>query len=859
MSTPESEIATPFPVEERGERDTDQPAWNPWGKPPPPGFFTGTFYSDDYKLATLPTRLAAMPGSAMAKGEEVLGGVLSDFGSTGNPGPVDVELGQLGERIAQDARARLKDLRPDPQTTGAAIQSLHALGSGLSTAVVGTALGGPAGAFGALSTTEGYDQYRTLLEQGVDPQTATKLALTRGALAGAGAVTPMAFGAGLFTRLATGAASNVAYGVADRSIDSAILRHAGYDDMADQEEVFDRTQLLTDLALGAGFGGWAHIHARMSGEDLAHTMSLDSSNVDAALVTNLALRDRASSPGVPISPAAAAAHSRALEGAVRALQDEQHVNVAGSGIEEASVLSRGGEPNPEVADIFARAVQDSGLLEEQAKLSQLEEALGRKITGEPEPQESGVTHRIIDEGEPSERHMVESPNGYTEAIRRGDTLQVLNTETAEAGQGRGEGTERMERLVEEAYKRGLTVTSDTKVSEAATKVYDRLERAGYEVTRNPAEPDGEGSLVATAGRPIFEVRPKPVDLEHRLATDEGLRAGLTAMKGETGWAEVGGRLLMDSEGKVLGRTKWIPREQWWAERPKGLTEDQVHAAVDKALAGSKLTKRQRSVVSFMADVHEERVQRAGTLAELQNAVPDLHEQPAPAVDLTVLASRASEFNREATVGVLDSWADDEPATLARVQDELERIIGRGHETPPAEPAEPLKLEAPPAGREQPTKAQRAARELDLFGEDRSREQQLADESRRRDLIRSPGGHVSLETGRPDDLFSQSVRQVDLADQARPFAQELPQGAQLAETETPTKPGEKEEAAESGVADRLAMQALEQRPGLKIPDADGTEVPAAAAKASADEEAARTEKSAPSLFQKLGDCFLRNGS
>ncbi len=109
-----------------------------------------------------------------------------------------------------------------------------------------------------------------------------------------------------------------------------------------------------------------------------------------------------------------------------------------------------------------------------------------------------------------EIHHVTSENGETTAkVRGGERLQILNTETAEVGQGQGEGTARIARMADEAADRGLTLASDTKVSQAAAKVYDKLEEQGYPVTRNPAEPDGDGNLVSTAGRPVFEVGPKP--------------------------------------------------------------------------------------------------------------------------------------------------------------------------------------------------------------------------------------------------------------------------------------------------------------------------------------------------------------
>lgn len=86
---------------------------------------------------------------------------------------------------------------------------------------------------------------------------------------------------------------------------------------------------------------------------------------------------------------------------------------------------------------------------------------------------------------------------------------VSGVEEPTGAQGKGEGAARLVRMADEAADRGLTLASDTKVSAAAAKVYDRLEKQGYPITRNPAEPDGEGNLVATAGRPVFEVGPKP--------------------------------------------------------------------------------------------------------------------------------------------------------------------------------------------------------------------------------------------------------------------------------------------------------------------------------------------------------------
>lgn len=254
----------------------------------------------------------------------------------------------------------------------------------------------------------------------------------------------------------------------------------------------------------------------------------------------------------------------------------------------------------------------------------------------------------------------------------------------------------------------------------------------------------------TADETVAPASPPPLN---RLRDDPDLRSGLQAMKAETGWAQVGGKLMRDATtDAVTGRTTWIPNSEWWPGRPKGLKEAEVHAAVDKALAGQPMKKRERAMVDFMTQVHDERLAMQATHAELKEAVTDLAEQPHEAVDITVLTSRAGDYDPEATAAVLDGWDDDEPETITRIRGELEQIIGNGQKT--------LIPEA--AGDLEPAEAQRtSAVALDLFGEDRSKEQALADETRRRDEARSPNKEVSVETGDPGDLFSQSRQQLDL--------------------------------------------------------------------------------------------------
>ena len=104
----------------------------------------------------------------------------------------------------------------------------------------------------------------------------------------------------------------------------------------------------------------------------------------------------------------------------------------------------------------------------------------------------------------------------------------------------------------------------------------------------------------------------PRTFEQRIA-DETIRAELLTMKGETGWAEVGGRMIRQQDeggSEVITRTAWVPNAEWWPNRPKGLKESDVQKAIDKALAGEKLKPAELRTVEYMAEVAEQRTKSA---------------------------------------------------------------------------------------------------------------------------------------------------------------------------------------------------------------------------------------------------------
>lgn len=881
---------SPFARESASQADAAA-YWNPWDKPDRASWTADVVRSPYTVLEGL--------GSGAAKGEAVLAGMLHTPMSPDDAqmlaagvDPQDIARARKeaeamqaagAAHVSQDARDRVHALTPDPNTVGAATQVIHGITESAELAITGSLAGGLAGAAGALGSAEGLSRYQELKEQGVDDRTALESAGLTGVVSGAGALLPGGVGSTLTARVLTGAGGNVALGGLNRYADSRILEAGGYAEMADQQRFWDGTQMLTDAVLGSLFGGLAHLHASQA-EDAARTL-------------NTTLNARRSAPGVAISPESAVAHEANLQKATEDLTAGRPVDVSTG--PRGDYLERPVESDPAMAQAVLDHFKESGLLDEEANLADLEAQLGQRMGREgpmsrnepesatPDRRQDTVERRRISDmspaelrqelltndltGIPNRRAYEESAKLPAQASIDVDSLKWVNDNLGhEAGDQllkavasslsqhsphafhvsgdefilQSATPEQAKATLKQVDAHLADHTLEFQMPDGSTRQIKGLgisygvgkdlheaeqglsahkqerESSGLRAKRGERPPGaaaadraggGEaqaGDESGTADRPAAEPAAGPVaapeDLAARINRDTDLRAGLEAMKAETGWAQTGGRVLMDENGLVTGRTSWIPREQWWAERPKDLTESQVHEAVDKALRGDRLGTRQAAIVQFMADVHDERVQRAGIRSEMAQAIPDLASQPRAAADLTELAARAGEFDSEGAVNVIDNvWKDDTPETLARVQDALETIIGNGR-----------KSEAESIGRQEPATPARGAAASDLFGEAPTAAQALANEQRRRDVARAPNRDVSVETGDPSDLFSQARNQTDLVDQA------LKDRPDLAIT-----------------ADQSGREALDQ-------------VNAAA-------EA--TEREMPAATKAAVDCFLRKGS
>lgn len=256
----------------------------------------------------------------------------------------------------EDQRVKAHDItrrmRVDPATTGFVGQTLHGAASVITQATIGTlATGSPVGGAVAAGGGTGYAEYNQLVEQGVDPETAKRIASITAVDTGVGVLLPMSIGGGLAGAVAWGAGANVALGAAGRYDAGRVLEEGGYTEMAEHYKVLDSTAIATDLLMGAGFpliskeartgkareangsGARSEQDAWVSGFALAQKLrnKLTPEQLDAAdVAARVVHEERDLSPGLHKTPESMNAHIeaiRAVEDAVANGKDPGDVNI----------------------------------------------------------------------------------------------------------------------------------------------------------------------------------------------------------------------------------------------------------------------------------------------------------------------------------------------------------------------------------------------------------------------------------------------------------------------------------------------------------------------------------------------------
>lgn len=157
---------------------------------------------------------------------------------------------------AQGAYRFARDLRPDPQTAGAAEQIVFGLTKGLTKAIGAGVVLGPAAGAAVFGGSEGAVTAEDLAEQGVDFETRAKVGGVVGGISAAGMALPVA-GQTLKQTAGLVVTGGPASFIAQQAASREILRNADYGKIAEQFDPLDPVGLTLATLLPAGFAAWA--------------------------------------------------------------------------------------------------------------------------------------------------------------------------------------------------------------------------------------------------------------------------------------------------------------------------------------------------------------------------------------------------------------------------------------------------------------------------------------------------------------------------------------------------------------------------------------------------------------------------
>lgn len=355
----------------------DEAASNPAGFNSDVGFFDNSVGA---AVSGLYSGLVAKPDQLLWAGMDKIVSPIAQFVNE-NTSINDTSASYITEQ-RKLAEQQVKRLTPDAATTGTAGQLLYGLFDMGGQAVVGTTLAGPVGGAAAVTSLQGFSEFERLTAQGVDFRTAQEAGLVQGITAGAGTLIPMSLGLRAGGALAEGvgaqlartgesavrsaaataaraapdiayaAGTNIAFGMAQRGLTAKTLRDGGYNEMANQYDVFDRQAIAIDAVLGVAFGGVGRfINSR---GEAASAPAFSPADVDAALAANAAHHAEIDiAPGVPVNVLSRDAHIQALQKAMSDVSQGRPVDVS-SIAEPASFTELPGRRN-----LISQAIDES--------------------------------------------------------------------------------------------------------------------------------------------------------------------------------------------------------------------------------------------------------------------------------------------------------------------------------------------------------------------------------------------------------------------------------------------------------------------------------------------------------------------
>lgn len=315
--TPEGELAT---QRQRLQSTTELPE---------PTFFQGGYDAIGPGLVrgALEAGAAIKSGALNLAGSEVMSTLAVGFGAGYTPGfdqqgraeRASAAADQMTDEIGRDLAEAVKDLRPDPRTTGLAGQLLGEAAAILPRTVAGAVTAGPVGAAAAAGAPAGYASKQVAMSEGIDENTASIQGAIDAVTIGVGAALPAArFVKPLAGDFAIAVGANVGLGVASRGVTAELLDSRGYTEQAAQYRAFDGTAMTIDAVLGAAFFGIGRGLGRAPSEH----------QVNAALAENNAQHaELHTAPGIPVDAVAANTHVQALDTAMEQLSRGEPVRL----------------------------------------------------------------------------------------------------------------------------------------------------------------------------------------------------------------------------------------------------------------------------------------------------------------------------------------------------------------------------------------------------------------------------------------------------------------------------------------------------------------------------------------------------
>lgn len=263
--------------------------------------------------------------------------------------------------------------------------------------------------------------------------------------------------------------------------------------------------------------------------------------------------------------------------------------------------------------------------------------------------------------------------------------------------------------------------------EGSRAILERVRQGGLEQAPAPAPKPTKEQAAARELEPweiekAVNVPGEKLGLEH-----QAVRTMLQGMAdAEAGWAQIGGRLDLgrlveanrqDNAGMAgakapdlmkMGKpafTTWIPKAEWWRERPDRLNETQVKRAVAKALAGEKMSPAERRTVEYMTEVAAERIRDMRSMgsdawaeAAREGALEGLEPTRMNVKDVDAVA-RAASKDPAALERAAISYENDSAGFMTAVREILgEQKTGKaaaaGGLEPQGEPRAPSAAPAP---------------------------------------------------------------------------------------------------------------------------------------------------------------------